>query len=134
MKWYNEISYLLLKGKSDEDASFIEIHDQLEKRIVCLYQELLIYLMKSVCSCYRNRFHVILRDTLRLDDWDGSLKSVEVAEKTLQNDNSMYKVEKNTANLETLTDIAKSSEDREYLRYLRLTDPRHDKKRIEQTK
>ncbi len=134
MKWFNELQYLLLKGNQDKDGSFGEVHVQLEKRIIYLYQQLLIYLMKSVCSCYRNRILSFLRDTLKLDDWDGNLGSVKDAEKAVENDNFIYKTEKKTAHLETLADIAKSSEDKDCLQHLRLTDPRHDKTRIEQTK
>lgn len=134
MKWFNELQYLLLKGNHDKDGSFGGVHVQLEKRIIYLYQQLLIYLMKSVCSCYRNRILNFLRDTLKLDDWDGNLGSVKDAEKAVENDNFIYKTEKKTAHLETLVDIAKSSEDKDCLQHLRLTDPRHDKTRIEQTK
>lgn len=134
MEWYNELSYLLLKGNQDKDGSFGRVHVQLEKRVIYLYQQLLIYLMKSVCSCYRNRILNFFRDTLKLDDWDGNLGSVKDAEKAVENDNFTYKTEKKTAHLETLADIAKSSEDKDCLQHLRLTDPRHDKTRIEQTK
>ena len=52
----------------------------MEKRVVYLYQQLLIYLMRSVFLCYRNRILNLLRDTLQLDDWDGNLKKVVDAE------------------------------------------------------
>ena len=134
MEWYNEISCLLLKNNQDKDRSVSGVHIQLEKRVIYLYQQLLIYLMKSVCSYYRNRVLVVFRDTLKLDDWDGNLGSVKDAEQAVEKDNFIYKTEKKTAHLETLTNIAKSSEDKDCLQHLRLTDPRHDKKRIEQTK
>ena len=71
---------------------------------------------------------------IQFDDWDGSLKNVEDAENAFQQNSSDYNAQKNTTNIETLADIARSSEDNECLRHLRLSDPRSDKKRIEQTK
>ena len=134
MEWYNELSRLLFSHNQYKDGSFDGVQSQLEKRVVHLYQQLLTYLMKSVCSTYRSRVLNFLRDALQLDDWDGNLGSVKDAEKAVQDDNFTYKNEKKTAHLETIVDLAKSSEDKECLQCLRLTDPRHDKKRIEQTK
>ena len=110
------------------------MHSQLETRVVHLYQELLSYLIKSVCSYYRNRFLVFLRDALKLDGWDGGLKNVEDAERVFRLDSSIYNTQKNTTNIETLAKIATSTEDNDCLRHLRVSDPRYDKKRIEQTK
>ena len=134
MEWYNELSRLLFSHNQYKDGSFDGVQSQLEKRVVHLYQQLLTYLMKSVCSTYRSKVLNFLRDALQLDNWDGNLGNVKDAEKAVQDDNFTYKNEKKTAHLETLVDLAKSSEDKECLQYLRLTDPRHDKKRIEQTK
>lgn len=134
MKWFNELQYLLLKDNQDKDESFDEVHVQLKKRIIYLYQQLLIYLMKSVCSCYQNKILNFLRDTLKLDDWDENLESIKDAEKTVENDNFIYKIKKKTAHLETFVDIAKSSKNKDCLQHLRLTDSRHDKTCIKQTK
>ena len=134
MKWYDELSHPLLKNTIDDDASFAGMRSQLETRVINLYRELLLFLMKSVCSYNRNRFLAALRDTLKIDGWDSSLKSVKDAEKTLQTDSSVYNNQKNTINITTLTDIAKSKEDNDCLRDLRVSDPRDDKKRIEETK
>ena len=117
-----------------DDASFAGMRNQLETRVTHLYRELLSYLMKSVCSYNRNRFLAALRDTLKIDGWDGSLKNVEDAERVLQTDSSVYNNQKNTTNIATLTNTAKSKEENDCLRDLHVSDPRNDKKRIEETK
>ena len=134
MKWYDELSHPLLKHNTENDGLFAGMHHQLESRVIRLYQELLLYLIKSVCSYYRNRFLGFLRDTVKLDGWDGSLKNIQDAEKTFQLDSSAYNTQKNTANIEVLAKIAMSTEDNDCLQDLHVSDPRDDKKRIEQTK
>ena len=134
MKWYDELSHPLLKHNTENDGLSAGMHCQLESRVVRLYQELLLYLIKSVCSYYRNRFLGFLRDTVKLDGWDGSLKNIQDAEKAFQLDSSAYNTQKNTANIEVLAKIAMSTEDNDCLRDLHVSDPRDDKKRIEQTK
>ena len=134
MDWYYELSGPLLNHNAGNGGSFAGLRSQLETRVIDLYQELLSYLIQSVCSFYRNRSLVFLRDMIQFDDWNGSLKNVEDAENAFQQDSSDYNAQKNTTNIETLADIARSSEDNECLRHLRLSDPRGDKKRIEQTK
>ena len=134
MKWYDELSRPLLKYNTGDDRSFAGMHCQLERRVVHLYQELLSYLIKSVCSYYRNRIVGFLRDSVKLDGWDGSLKDIQEAEKAFHSDSSAYNTQKNTANIEVLAQIAMSTEDNDCLRHLHVSDPRDDKKRIEQTK
>lgn len=134
MKWYDELSHPLLRHNTENDGLFAGMHRQLKSRVVRLYQELLLYLIKSVCSYYRNRFLGFLRDTVKLDGWDGSLKNIQDAEKAFQLDSSAYNTQKNTANIEVLAKIAMSTEDNDCLRHLHVSDPRDDKKRIEQTK
>ena len=134
MKWYDGLSNPLLKHNTENDGLFTGMHRQLESRVVRLYQELLLYLIRSVCSYYRNRFLGFLRDTVKLDGWDGSLKNIQDAEKAFQLDASAYNTQKNTANIEVLAKIAMSTEDNDCLRHLHVSDPRDDKKRIEQTK
>ena len=114
------------------------------------------YLIKSVGSCYRNRFIAFLRDTIKLDDWNGSLQSVEAAENAVRQDSYAYTAQQISLRLEQLLDVAKNQEstvlqdiygllqqqlsvqmekeDKECIQHLRLTDPRDDKMRIEETK
>ncbi|KAH8819814.1 hypothetical protein F5884DRAFT_865459 [Xylogone sp. PMI_703] len=156
MDWYCQLSIILLKENTVDLETFAQIQSELEKRIVSLYQALLLYLMKSVCSCYRNRFAAFLRDTVKLDDWDGSLRSVEVAENALRQDLNTYTTQKivnqldhllravTEQGLRLLQDIYRALEqhislqinakDYECIQHLRLTDPQDDKARIEDTK
>ena len=147
MKWYCELSELLFEEnvfKEDpvEKRPFDGIRAELEERVSDLYREILLYLMKSVCSCYRNRIVIFLRDTIKLDGWDGNLKSVEDAENAVRLDSEVYNTLKILSHLEELVDIAKNQEkkllhdkkDTKCFQHLHLTNPRHDKTRIEQTK
>ena len=142
MKWYCELSSLLLKENTVDNRPFAGIRVELEERIIDLYQELLLYLIKSVYSHYRKRFVVIMRDMIKLDDWDGSFKGVEDAENALRQDSDTCNTQQIRSYLEELINIAKNQEkrllqdkeDRKCLRHLHLTDPRDDKTRIEQTK
>lgn len=134
MSWYNSLSYVIFNGDQDNDSSFVDLQFQMEKKVVRLYQQLLAYLLKSVCSHYRDRIFSFLRDTLKLDDWDGDIASIKDAETAFQKDDSTYKNEKKTAYLRELANTAKSSEDQNCIRQLRGSDPRDDKRRIEQAK
>ena len=117
-----------------DNASFAGMRSQLEMRVVYLYRKLLTYFMKSVCSYNQNRFMTTLRDTLKINGWNGSLKNIEDAEKVLQADSSVYNNQKNTTNITILANIAKSKENNNYLRDLYTSNPRKDKERIEDIK
>lgn len=142
MEWYCELSSLLLKENTVDDRPFARVRGELEKRIVNLYQELLLYLIKSVCSFNRNRIVAILRDTIKLDNWDGTLKSVKDAEELVRQDSDACNTQQIRSYLEELVGIAKNQEqgllqdkeDKKCLQHLYSTDPRDDKARIEQTK
>ena len=156
MKWYCELSILLLKQNNVGVETSAGVRGELEQRLIDLYQVLLLYLIKSVGSCYRNRFVAFLRDTIKLDDWNGSLQSVEVAENAVRQDSYAYTAQQISLRLEELLDVAKNQEsrllrdihyllqqqvsvqmereDNECIQHLRLTDPRDDKMRIKETK
>ncbi|KAI9786212.1 MAG: hypothetical protein M1839_007622 [Geoglossum umbratile] len=142
MRWYCELSSLLLKENTVDDRRFAGIRVELEERVISLYQELLLYLIRSVYSHHRKRIIAIIRDTIKLDDWDGSLKSVEDAENAVRQDSDVCNTQQIRSYLEKLVDIAKNQEkgllqdkeDKKCFQHLHLTDPRDDKARIEQTK
>ncbi|KAH0536101.1 hypothetical protein FGG08_006987, partial [Glutinoglossum americanum] len=142
MKWYCELSSLLLKENTVDDRPFAGIRAELEERVINLYQALLLYLIRSVYSYYRKRIAAIMRDTIKLDDWDGSLKSIEDAENAVRQDSDVCNTQQIRSYLEKLVDIAKNQEkgllqdkeDMKCFQHLYLTDPRDDKTRIEQTK
>ncbi|XXG98592.1 hypothetical protein Hte_004917 [Hypoxylon texense] len=129
---------------------------QLEDQIMDLYKSLLSYQMKSICSYYRKRFTVILRDVISLDDWKGALESIQDAESTVQKDIDTFanfeikqylgELVKNATSMHSdiyraiqdqtvsQNEMRQKEKDNECLAALRLTDPRHDKTRIIETK
>ena len=156
MKWYDELSNILVRDSTVDEKMSAGLQAALEQRITELYRTLLLYLIKSVCSCHRNRFHAFFRDTLKLDDWKDSLQNVENAEKAVLEDSKIYTSQQMSHYLEGLLDEAQNRQekllgnirgilqeeislklegkDNECIQEVRVTDPRDDKKRIEDTK
>jgi hypothetical protein len=161
MDWYCSLTEHILKpdnimvGKE----SFQSVQNLLESKVVALYEALLLYQIKSACSFYRNQGLVFLRGLANLDDWDADLKSVTDAEAALQKDLDQFnnqhakallgrlveKAEEREALLGDIRqalwdstawqkEIRRDEKDTKCLQDLRLTDPRHDKTRIENAK
>ncbi|KKP00858.1 hypothetical protein THAR02_07036 [Trichoderma harzianum] len=139
MNMYWELSGVALKDNANDGLS--GIRGELEAQIINLYKVLLTYEIKSVCSYYRNRGSVLLRDIISLDDWNGDIQAIKAAERVFHDDFATF------ARLETASDIKQlvshvteqstaqiTKEDQQCMRDLRLSDPSDDKKRIEQTK
>ena len=157
MKWYWELSTLLLENR---DERFAGLKDELEKHVVHLYKKLFSYQMRSVYGYSRNRAVAVLRDIVKLDDWEGTLKSIRDAENAVQHDSAEYNTQKTKYYLEDIAITAESlrvkllpsiheaprhqteanremrgeDKDEQCLKDLRATDPRLDKLRIEDTK
>jgi hypothetical protein len=161
MDWYCNLTDYIFNQENMKIGkdSFQSIQQELETKTVVLYKALLLYQMKSACSFYRHQGLVFLRGLVNLDNWDGSLKSIKDAEAALQKDLDQFYKEHTKASLRRLIETAQSQEavlgdirqvlqdniiqqqemqnnekDVHCLKDLRLTDPRHDKTRIEQTK
>lgn len=105
-----------------------------DNRITDLYQQLLLYQMKTVCSFYRRRGLVFLRDIVKLDDWTGELTAIRDAEGRFKADTTIYTALQANSYLRQLVVQQLSEKDLQCVQHLRLTDPRYDKKRIEQDK
>ncbi|RYP53937.1 hypothetical protein DL768_001249 [Monosporascus sp. mg162] len=158
MDWYWELSSLLL-DENRADGKSARLRGELEKHIIDLYKKLLLYQMKSACLYYRNWLVVVLRDMVKLDDWENTLQSIKVAENTIRQDSDAYNTEKIQSHLEDLLKAAESrramlhdiyraiqdqtaaqremrqeNKNEKCLQALFLTDPRNDKRRIEETK
>ncbi|KAF5844173.1 hypothetical protein GGP41_002253 [Bipolaris sorokiniana] len=158
MDWYWNLSTLLLDENMTE-AHSSGLRDELEKVIIQLYAKLLLYQMKSVCYYHRRRLSVFARDLIKLDNWDGELSDIQAAEAAVQADSAQYNTLSIRTRLGAIAEMAKSqnvkldsissaireqtkqqermhetSADNKCLADLRLTDPRDDKKRIEETK
>ncbi|KAN0071270.1 WD40-repeat-containing domain protein [Elaphomyces granulatus] len=109
MDWYWNLSALFFKEDTDNNSP-AGLREQLGKRVVDLYKELLLYQVKSVCSYYRNRWLALLRDIIKLDDWDGGLQGVQRAEKAFELDSNVYINQETRSNLQELVKIAKDKE------------------------
>ncbi|PQE28651.1 vegetative incompatibility het-e-1 protein [Rutstroemia sp. NJR-2017a WRK4] len=161
MDWYCALTEHLDKSNIKVgDESFESILQLLEEEVITLYQALLQYQMKSICSYYyRNQVFVFLRGLANLDDWDGDLKSVTDAEETLQKDLDRYTSQHMKSTLGQLVKHAQGREEllgdiRQDIRHfisqqkdirrddmetacrkdLRVVDPQHDMERIEKSK
>ena len=112
MEWYWKLSDLLFEENKPQvdGGSFTGLQSELKNRIIDLYKTLLSYQMKSVCSYYRNRGVALLGDSIRLDDWNGSLKTVQDAETAVRNDSEVYRSTKVWKHLEELVNIARNHE------------------------
>ncbi|KAN0080741.1 hypothetical protein V8E54_003945 [Elaphomyces granulatus] len=109
MDWYWNLSALLFKEDTDDNCS-AGLREQLGKRVVDLYKELLLYQVKTVCSYYRNRWLALFRDIIKLDGWDGGLQGVQRAEKAFELDSNAYNNQEIRSNLQELVKIAKDKE------------------------
>jgi hypothetical protein len=93
MKWYCELANLLLKENTAGAEASARLRDELEQRLVSLYQALLLFLIRSVGYCFRNRFIATVRDLLMWDNWSGALASIETAESGFRQDKNDYTTE-----------------------------------------
>ena len=153
MKWYCELEAHLLQKNRTNPEQFTGVYAQLEEQVLALYKALISYLMKSFCVCYKNKAINFLRDTLKLDDWGGDLTAVEKAEDTLRHDFVAYSDTQTLSNLDRLiissekqetiledvhsllhkqVEVKQGKKNNECLQSLWVTDPRHDKARIEE--
>jgi NACHT domain/N-terminal domain of NWD NACHT-NTPase len=156
MQWYGELSVLLLREDTVNAEESAGVRGQLERRVIRLYEALLLYLIRSVYAFNRYRLVAFIRDVVKLDDWEGSLVGVEDAENAVRQGSEAYNSHQIRRSLEEILEVAKNQEskllrdiysvlqqqisvqlkkeDQECIQNLRTTNPRHDKKRIEDTK
>jgi hypothetical protein len=158
MDWYWNLSSLLL------DENMNEPHSQgprreLEKVVTQLYAKLLLYQMKSVCYYHRRRYVTLMRDLIKLENWDGELSDIQGAEEAVQKNSTQYNTsiirdrlgaiaktaESQNAKLHSIDSaiqeqtrrlerLHRTSADDKCIKDLRLTDPHDDKERIQETK
>ncbi|OJK02158.1 hypothetical protein ASPACDRAFT_50846 [Aspergillus aculeatus ATCC 16872] len=150
MNWYWELSSRFL-GESDVDAALYEgLRWELKAQIVGLYKALLLYQLRSVCSYYRNRLVVFLRDMVQLDDWDGSLDNVKSQEAIVRegfrsyfDQNTLDYQKKGSWFLQEISknvlaqalqqrDMQEENDDNKCLQHLFLTDPATDMMKIQE--
>jgi Cdc6-like AAA superfamily ATPase len=93
MKWYCELANLLLKEDTTGAKMSAGLRHELEQRLIDLYQALLLFLIRSVGYCFRNRFIATARDLLMWENWSGALASIEAAESGFRQDKNDYNTE-----------------------------------------
>ncbi|KAH7111793.1 hypothetical protein B0J11DRAFT_447333, partial [Dendryphion nanum] len=132
MDWYWNLSGMLLDENMSEGHP-PGLRDELANIVTELYTKLLLYQMKSVCYYHRTRLSVFARDLIKLDNWDGELSDIQTAEAKVQEDSAHIgsAIREQTKQQERMQE---TSADNKCRADLRLTDPRDDKKRIEETK
>ena len=158
MDWYWNLASLLLdKNKAAESSE--ALREQLKTRVTKLYSALILFQIKSVCLYRRQWISVTMRDAIKLDDWAGQLDDIKECEKAVNQDMKQYSTQDMRADLRILSSTSaesesrlrsiysaiqdqtrqqeerhQSDEDKKFLQDLRVTDPRHDKLRIQSTK
>ncbi|CEJ82945.1 hypothetical protein VHEMI02983 [[Torrubiella] hemipterigena] len=76
MDWYWNLAMLLLKENIVEESSQ-KVRESMKNAVVKLYEKLLEYQIKSVCVYSRNWLVKFGLNTIKVDDWDGKLKSIK---------------------------------------------------------
>lgn len=153
MQWYYELEGLLLRRNRIDPQPSEGLQAKLQGQILSLYEALLSFLMKGVCVCHQSKVVTFLRDAFKLDDWAESLKALEKAEDLLHRDHEVYsdmqtlngldqlivfseKQEAMLGDVQTLLQkqvaVKLDKKNNECLQSLWVTDPRHDKTRIEE--
>jgi DNA replication protein DnaC len=157
MEWYWNLVELVLQDNSSVPSATLRTN--LETQIIDFYKKLLLFQMKSACLYYRNWAGVILRDTVKLDDWAGELNTMKDAERLIQKDIEQYDnqdirlklgaIESSSVeqadSLESICVVLREEarlreknrqddKDKDCLAALLVTDPRMDKKRIQSQK
>ncbi|CRG83829.1 Receptor-interacting serine/threonine-protein kinase 4 [Talaromyces islandicus] len=101
MSWYWNLSGVLLKKDNTLAGSPAEgMRDMLEADLVELYQQLLLFQMKTALACYGNQTLNFLKDLIKGSDWQGSLTDIQNAEKTFRENSQVYDTQKITASFD----------------------------------
>ncbi|RBR08934.1 uncharacterized protein FIESC28_10114 [Fusarium coffeatum] len=161
MEWYWNLADVALGQKQSSSPSTPPdtLRNNLEGHIVDFFKKLLLFQMRSACLYYRNWASIILRDIVKLDDWNGKLTELKDAEAAIRRDIQQYNSEdvkvklagiedNSTLQAESLENIytairdearrremkEQNEEDKKCLRALHVTDPQLDKQRIQNQK
>ncbi|KAF3402610.1 hypothetical protein DPV78_003938 [Talaromyces pinophilus] len=158
MNWYWDLAGLLLDENTIQKSS-AGLRARLEEHIIELYQKLLLFQIKCACLYYQNQGIVLLKDMLKLDDWESQIQDIKDAEAAVQRDSEQYNSEQVKLHLHDLAVTAHSQEtklgdvflairdnakqqerrheddeDKQCLKDLYVTDPREDKISLQETK
>ncbi|KAF5004706.1 hypothetical protein FDECE_8817 [Fusarium decemcellulare] len=109
MEWYWNLANIILDEERANSSSTV-LRNNLESQVVEFYKKLLLFQMQSACLYYRNWVSVLLRDTVKLDDWVEKLKEVKDAESSIRHDFEQYNSEAMKARLHGIHQDAKLRE------------------------
>jgi DNA replication protein DnaC len=122
MKWYSALSKLLLKDLSQQDERFTEIRGELTVNVLNLYTAILKYIIKSICTYYRNPVLETMRKLAKTDDWKGSLGDVTNAENSVRSTSGQYGMIQTNTYLGGIFDLQLSAVQNEIMQKLCVTD------------
>ncbi|KAK4915254.1 hypothetical protein LTR66_017100, partial [Elasticomyces elasticus] len=122
MKWYSSLTKILHQEAAKSNDNLIELREILAERVLDLYKTILQYIIKTVCSHHRNQVLVFLRGMVKWDDWEGSLKGVNEAEKTVKAAADEIGIRQTRTYLEILVNMHQDRSDEELLRDCYVTD------------
>ncbi|KAL4725922.1 hypothetical protein ACLX1H_006596 [Fusarium chlamydosporum] len=158
MEWYWNLADLVLNENSSK-YSMTALRATLQSHIIDFYKKLLLFQMQSACLYYRNWASILLRDTIKLDDWAEKLTEVKEAENRIRQDIEQYKDQETRSSLQEMEKTAASQEqiltgiykilreearlrekseqndeDKKCLKALFITDPRDDREAMQEQK
>ncbi|KUL83182.1 hypothetical protein ZTR_10107 [Talaromyces verruculosus] len=157
MNWYWDLAGLLLDENTIQKSS-AGLRARLEEHVIELYQKLLLFQIMCACLYYQNQGIVLLKDVLKLDDWESQIQDIKDAEAAVKRDSEQYNSEQVKLHLHDIAVTAHSQEtkldvflairnnakqqerrheddeDKQCLKDLYVTDPREDKISIQETK
>ncbi|KAI8293129.1 hypothetical protein K4K56_005368 [Colletotrichum sp. SAR 10_98] len=104
MNWYCELDSQLSEKSSSG------LLTALEQKMITLFEALLAFLMRSVCSCFKNRIGQTLRDALRLNQWEQALEDIKELEEEFRHDAEYEGLAAIRSDLGKLLEFAKEKE------------------------
>ncbi|KAL2887565.1 Vegetative incompatibility protein HET-E-1 [Ceratocystis lukuohia] len=149
----------LLLDENKGHTTTVALRDTLEKNITQLFEKLLLYQIRSVCLYHRSPAVNFVRDMFLIDDWPGQLNDIKATENTVLHDMEQYNTQEIQTQIRDLNNTASDlqvsleniriaiqnqadqqekrhhdKEDKKCLRDLYTTDPRTEKKKIQDKK
>ncbi|KAI7975791.1 hypothetical protein EIK77_005541 [Talaromyces pinophilus] len=122
MDWYWNLSGVLLKKQNVlNDGPSDGLRDILEADLIDLYQQLLLYQMKTALSCYGSQTLNFLKDLVKGNDWQGTLAGIQDAEQKFRENAQVYDTQKITASFEKSLELQENQSRKQF---------REDKKEI----
>ena len=134
MKWYSSFSKLLLERNFEKDQRYEELREQLTERVLVLYRAILLYIVKTICSCNKNPGFRLLQDAFELNDWDGAMESVENAQKDVEDAAQSYRGQASNTYLQVMVWMHQSDREREIMSKMGVRDMEDELRQIEHRK